>query len=145
MMTSFPSLGCLMRNVVYISQVTVSQPIPSCTQDHHPLHQCTPPQQYHHSAYSPGPSYRALTNSSLFSTVLVPMMLASGDLSQLRYRNPCPCTLHASRMAASSSNSTSVILLTCNTMQSILASGCNTTLSLNSNPHYNGHTPYSTI
>ena len=63
-------------------------------------------------------------------------MLESGDLSELRYRNPCPRTHHASKMVVFWSNSTSVILLIHGTMQSTLASGCNTTQSVNFNPHY---------
>ena len=63
-------------------------------------------------------------------------MLESGDLSKLRYRNPCPRTHHASKMVIFLLNSTSVILLIRGKMQSTLASGCNTTHSVNFNPHY---------
>jgi len=63
-------------------------------------------------------------------------MLESGDLSKFRYRNPCPCTHHASKMVVFLSNSTSVILLVHGTTQSTCASGCNTTHSVNFNPHY---------
>ncbi len=64
------------------------------------------------------------------------MKLASGNLSELRCKIPCLHTLHASKMAVSLLNSTSVILLTRGTMQSTLASGCNITCWVNFNPHY---------
>jgi hypothetical protein len=53
-----------------------------------------------------------------------------------RSKNPCPHTHHASKMVIFWSNSTSVILLIHGTMQSTFASGCNTTQSVNFNPHY---------
>ncbi len=136
MRISFNFHGRLRRNGVSISWVIPSRLSQSCTQDHHLLHQRTPLQQFHRSAFSVGPSYRANPNSSLFLTELVPTTLESGDLSELRYRNPCPCTHHASKMVVFLSNSTSVILLIHGTTQSTLASGCNTTLSVNFKPHY---------
>ena len=63
-------------------------------------------------------------------------MLESGVLSKLCYRNPCPRTHHASKMVVFWSNCTSVILLIHSRMQSTLASGRNTTQSVNFNPHY---------
>jgi hypothetical protein len=84
-------------------------------------------------AYSAG-KHSSFDGSETY--LIAPMMFASGDWSKLYYRNQCPCTLHASKMAVSSLNFESAILLTCNTMHLILASGCNITLSLNSNPHY---------
>ncbi len=136
MMISSHFLGRQKRNVVIISQVIQSRPSQSCTQDHLLPHQRTPLQRFPHSAFSLGPSYRVPTNSSFFPTVLVPIKLASGNLSELRCRIPCPRTLHASKMAVSLLNSTPVILLTRGTMQSTLASGCNIIRWVNFNSHY---------
>jgi hypothetical protein len=135
MMISSHFIGCQKRNGVIIFCVIQSQPSQSCAQDHLLLHQCTPLQQFPRLAFSLGSSYRALTNSFLFPTVLAPMMLMSGNLSELRCKNPCPCTLHVFKMAISLLNSTSVILLICGTMQLSLASGCNIAHSMNFNPH----------
>jgi hypothetical protein len=64
------------------------------------------------------------------------MTLASGDLCELRLKNPCPPTRHASTMVGFLLNSTSVILPIRGTMRSTFASGCNTTHAANFNPHY---------
>ncbi len=58
------------------------------------------------------------------------------QLVQVALQDSCPCTLHASRMAISLLNSTSVILLTCGTMGLTLATCCNITHWVNFNPHY---------
>ncbi len=104
MMISSHLIGCQKRKGVIIFWVIQSQPSQSCTQDHLLPHQRTPLQQCPRSAFSLGSSYRALTNSSLLYTVLAPMMLANGNLSELCCNNQCPCTLHVFRMAVSLSN-----------------------------------------
>ena len=131
MMISSHFLGRQKRNVVIISQVIQSRPSQSCTQDHLLPHQRTPLQRFPHSAFSLGPSYRVLTNSSLFLTALGQMMLASGALFELHSRSPCPGTLHASKTDAFWLNSTSAIHPTHGIMLSTNAFGSSITPSAN--------------
>ena len=130
-MTCFHFHGHLRRIVFTILQATCSRPYKPCTLDLLLPHQHTPLLRSLHSTFSLGPSYRVLTNSSLFLTALGQMMLASGALFELHSRSPCPGTLHASKTDTFWLNSTSAIHSTHITMLSTNAFGFSITPSAN--------------
>ena len=131
--------GRLRRNAITILQMTQSRLYKPCTLDLLLPHQNTPLLQSLHSTFSPGPSSRVLTNSSLFLTVLGQMMFTSGASFKLHSRSPCPGTFHASKMDAFWLNSTSGLKLQC--FQSTLLASVSHHQQTSVTAVFNRHTP----
>ncbi len=131
MMTCSHFHGHPRRNTVTIFQATQSRSYKPCTLDLLLPHRNTPLLQSLHSTFSLGPSYRALTNSSLSLTASGEMTLASSASFELHSRSTCPGTLHASEADAFWLNSTSAIHPTHVIMLSTNAFGSSITPSAN--------------